>query len=69
MSLQVLTSVSMEIRAFRDIVPCSLVVVDRRFRVTYFIIRAMMEAVHTSETSVYYNETIRRNITEDSNLF
>jgi hypothetical protein len=29
----------------------------------------MMEAVSTSETSVYYNETTLRNIPEGSNLF
>jgi hypothetical protein len=28
----------------------------------------MMEAAHTSETSVYYNETIRCNIPEGFNL-
>jgi hypothetical protein len=28
----------------------------------------MMEAVRTCETSVYYNETTRRNIPEGSNL-
>jgi hypothetical protein len=32
------------------------------------IIRAMMEVVRTSETSVYYNETTRRNIPEGTNL-
>jgi hypothetical protein len=31
-------------------------------------IALMMEAVHTSETSVYYNETTRRYIPESSNL-
>jgi hypothetical protein len=28
----------------------------------------MMEAARTSETSVYFNETIRRNITEGCNI-
>jgi hypothetical protein len=40
--------------AFRDIAPCSLVEVDWRF------IALMMEAVRTSEISVYFCETTRR---------
>jgi hypothetical protein len=32
------------------------------------IIALLMKAVRTSETSVYYNETTRRYIPEDSNL-
>jgi hypothetical protein len=35
---------------------------------TASIIRAMMEAVHTSETSVHFNVTARRYIPEDSKL-
>jgi hypothetical protein len=37
--------------------PCILFEVDRRLRGAYCIIRAMMEAVRTSETSVCFNET------------
>jgi hypothetical protein len=33
------------------------------------IIRAMIEAVNTSETSVNFYQTIRRNISEDSHLY
>jgi hypothetical protein len=61
----------MKMRNFWNIAPDSLVGVDRRFRET-FIIRAMnsmmMQAVRTSETSVYSNETARRNIPEGSQL-
>jgi hypothetical protein len=64
-----------KIRAFWDIAPCSLVVVDRRFRGSYCLhhqgdefIVLIMEAVHISETSISYNETTRRNIPEVSNL-
>jgi hypothetical protein len=64
----------MKIRAFWDVSPCSLIGVDRRFRRAYCLhhkgdeINAlMMEAVCTSETSVY-SETSWRCIPEDSNL-
>jgi hypothetical protein len=57
---QVLTVVSMKVSAFWDIAPCSLIEVDRRFTL-------MMEAVHTSEMSVY-SETTRQYIPEESNL-
>jgi hypothetical protein len=66
---QVLTAQGMKIRAFWYIAPCGLRVFGR-FRVqicltqffqTYnWIIKVMMEAVPTSETSVYSNETTRR---------
>jgi hypothetical protein len=49
---QVLTAVSMKMRVLWDLAPCSLGV-DRRFRGAY----SVMEAVRTSETSVYSNET------------
>jgi hypothetical protein len=65
----------MKIRAFWDITPCSLVVVDRRFRGAYCLhhkddvfITQMMEAVRTSETSVCYNETTRRNRPENKTI-
>jgi hypothetical protein len=45
-------------RVFWDITPCSLVVVDWRFRGAF--ITLMMEAVRISETSVYPEETTRR---------
>jgi hypothetical protein len=68
---QVLTAASMKIRAFWNVAPCSLLGVCRRFRGAS-IIRAMivlmMEAVRTSEPSVYSNETTRRYIPEGSHL-
>jgi hypothetical protein len=45
---------------FRDVVPCSLVEVA--------MIALMMEATTTSETSLNFNQTTRRNIPEDSHL-
>jgi hypothetical protein len=59
---QVLTAASMKIRAFWNIAPCSLVGVDRCF--TVITIALVMEAVRTSEPTVYYNVTTRRNILE-----
>jgi hypothetical protein len=50
-------------RAFWDVAPCSLVRVDRRFRGAYEFI-TLMEAVRTSETSVFFNEITRCYITE-----
>jgi hypothetical protein len=50
----------MEIKAFWDNAPCSLVEVDRRFRCSVDLI---MEAIHTPEMSVCY-ETTRHNIPE-----
>jgi hypothetical protein len=47
---------------------CSLLEIDRRFGGAFAsIIRAMMEAVRTSERSVYFYETTWRNIQEDGN--
>jgi hypothetical protein len=58
-----------KVRAFWDIAPCSVVEVDLRLKVhTASIIRGMMEAVRTSETSVCSNETTWRNIPKGSNL-
>jgi hypothetical protein len=54
-----------------DIVSCNLVEVDRSFRGEYcvrqqddesLIIAMMIEAIRTSETSAYFNETTRRYI-------
>jgi hypothetical protein len=69
---QVLTATSMKIRDFCNVASYSLVAVDRRFGGAYClhnraIITLMMEAVRTSETSVY-SETTRRYIPEGSNL-
>jgi hypothetical protein len=54
----------MNTRALWDIVPCSLVEVNRRFRSAYYLyypfnefIVLVMEVVRTCETSVYFNET------------
>jgi hypothetical protein len=63
-----LTASSLEMRVFWDIAPYSLARVDRRFRRAYIIRAMMMEAVRTSETSVYCSETIWRYIPEDSRL-
>jgi hypothetical protein len=59
---QVLTAASMKIGAFWDVAPCRLIGVDRRFGGVYCLhrqgdefIALMMEAIHTSETSVYSN--------------
>jgi hypothetical protein len=70
---QVLTKASMKFKVFWDIALCSLVRVDRRFRVAYCLhyqnfITLMMEAVRTSEM-VYSNETTCRYIPEDSKLY
>jgi hypothetical protein len=53
--------------------PCSLLEEDRRFNDAYYLSNQpfnilMIEAVLTSETSVYFNETKRRYIPECSNL-
>jgi hypothetical protein len=72
---QVLTAASMKVRVLWDVAPCSRVEVDRCFigaycfhHQGYLFIAPMMEAVHTSETSVNFNVTPRRYIPEDSNL-
>jgi hypothetical protein len=53
---QGLTEVSLKMRALWDIAPCSLVEVERYL---------MMEAVCTSETSVYFNKTTGRFVPKD----
>jgi hypothetical protein len=67
----------LKIAAFGDIAPCSHVVVVQCFRGAYCLhyhgddagfIALMMEAVCTSETSVCYNETTWRNISEGCNI-
>jgi hypothetical protein len=49
-------------RDFWDVAPCNIFGVVRRF------IMVMMEAVHTSETSVCSNEFMRRYIPEGSHV-
>jgi hypothetical protein len=58
-------AVRMKFRVFWDIAPCSHVEVDQNFRGAYCLV---MEAVHTSETSVNFNMTMQRYIPEDSKL-
>jgi hypothetical protein len=53
--------------AFWDIALCSLVETDRRFGDASIIAR-MTEAVRTSETSINFYETTRRNIPEGYHL-
>jgi hypothetical protein len=59
-----------EDQSLLDVAPCSLLRVDQRFRGAYCLKHfiALMEAVRTSETSVYSNETTRRYIPEGSSL-
>jgi hypothetical protein len=66
MRFQVLTVMSMKIRAFWDIALFSFIVVDQHFRGGRCLL--MMEAVRISKTLVYYYETTRCNIPEYSNL-
>jgi hypothetical protein len=62
--------------AFLDIAPCSLVEGDRRFRSVYclhhqgdeWLNALMMEAVRTSETSVNFYQTTRRDVPEGCHL-
>jgi hypothetical protein len=65
----------LKVRLFWDMAPCSHIEVDQRFRGVYclassgqLIITLMIEAVHTSETSVNFNVTRQRYIPEDSKL-
>jgi hypothetical protein len=69
--LQVLTAASMKIRAFWNISPCSLVVIDRRFRGAYYLHHQDNNRPDDGGsthrwTSIYYNEITRRNIPECS---
>jgi hypothetical protein len=74
--LQVVIAASMKMRAFCDTASCSFVGVYRRFRGAYSlhhlgsaVIALMWEAVGTSETSVYSNQTTRRHIPQDSHRY
>jgi hypothetical protein len=56
---------------FWDIAPCSLVETDRRFRGAYCLHYQndeMMEAVRTSQKTINFYQTTRRNIPEDSHI-
>jgi hypothetical protein len=66
MRFQVLTAASMKFRVFRDILPCSQIDVDRRFRGEWLDL--MMEVAHTTETSVDIDLTTRQYIPEKSEL-
>jgi hypothetical protein len=62
----------MKMTVFWDVAPCGLVEVDRHFRGAYCLhhqVALMVEAVSTSETSVNFYETTRRNIPEDLHPF
>jgi hypothetical protein len=54
-----------KVAVFWDAAPCILVEIKRRFRT----IVLMLEAVSTSETSVYSYKTVRRNIPEGCQLY
>jgi hypothetical protein len=58
------TMSTLKMTVFWDFAPCSLVKFDRRFGA----IALMIETVYTSETSVKFYQTSRRNIPEDSHL-
>jgi hypothetical protein len=53
---QALVTASMKMSAFWENAPCCLLEVDRRFRDTRTS-ALMVDAVRTSETSVYFKET------------
>jgi hypothetical protein len=63
---QVLTLVSMKITAFQDIAPCSLV--EASVCCLHHQDTLMMEAVHNSETMVYFHETTQCCIPESCQL-
>jgi hypothetical protein len=62
---QVLTSASVEVTALRDIAPCSLIELDRRFRGAY---SRPHRPERVPETTVYFYETTWRFIQENSHL-
>jgi hypothetical protein len=64
---QVLTAGSMKFRILWDVLPCSQVDVDRRFRGAYCL-HHQRDAARTSETSVYIYLTTWQYIPEDSKL-
>jgi hypothetical protein len=64
---QVITAASMKFRILWDVLPCSQVDVDRRFRGAYCL-HHQSDAARTSETSIYIYLTTRQYIPEDSKL-
>jgi hypothetical protein len=62
---QVLTAASIKITAFWNVAPCSLVDVYRRSEV---LAASIIRAMSTSETSVNFYQTTRRNNPEDSHF-
>jgi hypothetical protein len=65
---QVLVATSMKMTAFCDKALCSLVQVHWHFGGVYCLIALLMEAVHTSEMSVYFYETAWCHIPEGSHF-
>jgi hypothetical protein len=68
---QVLTAASIKMTIFRDVASCSLVVVFRHFRCACCVNHQgalMTDVGSTSETSVNFYQTTRRNNPENSNL-
>jgi hypothetical protein len=65
---QVLTAASIKMTAIWDIAVCSRQQTDVLDMRSASIITAMMEAVRTSETSVYFNETTQHYILESCYL-
>jgi hypothetical protein len=53
----------MNITAFLDVSPCSFIDVDR-----HVVITLMMEAICTSQTSVYFNDTTQHYTPEGCNI-
>jgi hypothetical protein len=66
---EVLTAASMKMDVFWVVAPCSMVEVNRRFRGTAAsIIRTLTTEASTSETSVHFYHSTRRNNPEDSHI-
>jgi hypothetical protein len=69
---QALMAANMKKTVFLDVPPCSLEETDlRTFQNCLLLpslIALMMEAISTSETSINFYETTRRNIPEDGHL-
>jgi hypothetical protein len=66
---QIFTAASMKMTAVRDMTSCCLVELYRRFRGTIAsIMKVIMEAVRTSETSVHFYEATRSHIPQNYHL-
>jgi hypothetical protein len=61
-------SASLKMTVFWDVVPRSLVKIDRHFKGAKVLTASIMRAISTSEMSVNFYQTARRNIPEDSHL-